>query len=156
MHKRFNMAVYLAVFVLLFDQVSKWWLVSILMQPPRIVPLNPFLNLVLVQNRGITFGLLSRFDPRITFYFLTITAGIILFLLGRWLWLTTSTLVSTALGFVIGGALGNVIDRLHYGVVVDFLDFHIGEHHWYSFNLADSAIVTGVGLLLLDSLGRKR
>src|ERR1700730_5760858 len=100
-HKRFNIAVYLVVFVALCDQMSKWWIIHEMMPGRTIVHLNSFLNLVLVENRGVTFGLLSRFDPRVMFYFLTFTTGVILFFLGRWLWRTSSTLVSIALGLII-------------------------------------------------------
>ena len=89
-------------------------------------------------------------------YFLTAVAAVILFLLGRWLWRTTSALVAIGLGAIMGGAIGNVIDRLRFGAVVDFLDFHYEHYHWYAFNIADAAIVTGVCLLLLDSLVRGR
>src|SRR5262249_31761137 len=69
-----------------------------------------------------------------------------------WLSKIETRISAAALGFLIGGAIGNVIDRLRYGAVVDFLDFHLGQAHWPAFNVADSAVVTGVGLLLLQSL----
>jgi signal peptidase II len=156
-HKRLNMAIYLGVFVTLIDQMSKWWLVHEGLPPPQTIRIvNPFLNLVLVENRGVTFGLLSRLDPHITFYFLIGMALIILALLGRWLWRTSSTSVAIGLGLIIGGAVGNIIDRLRFEVVIDFLDFHYDQYHWYAFNVADSAIVTGVAILLLDSVIRGR
>ena len=155
-HKRFNIAVYLGLFVAIVDQTSKWWVVHQALPPGNVRVVTSFLNLVLVENRGVTFGLLSRLDPHITFYFLVGTALIILALLGRWLWRTGSTPVAIGLGLIIGGAVGNIIDRLRFGVVVDFLDFHFGQYHWYAFNVADSAIVTGVAILLLDSVIRGR
>jgi len=160
MHRRFTIAVYLIALIALVDQLSKWVILHFVMQPPGVVPVSGFFNLVLVENRGVTFGLFSRLDPAWSPYFFLAVAAIILFLLGRWLWRTSSTPVAIALGFIIGGALGNVIDRVRLGAVVDFLDFYVSlagrEHHWPAFNLADSAIVTGVGLLLLDGLIRKR
>lgn len=161
-HRRFTMAVYLVVLVALLDQLSKWVILHFVMQPPAVVvvPVNGVFNLVLVENRGVTFGLFNKLPPEWAPYFLLGIAAVILFLLGRWLWRTTSTPVALALGFIIGGALGNVIDRVRLGAVVDFLDFYVNvagkEHHWPAFNLADSAIVSGVGLLLLDGLIRKR
>jgi signal peptidase II len=155
-HKRFNIAVYLGMFVVLVDQLTKWWVVHDLASSSDVREVAPFLNLVLVENRGVTFGLLSHFDPRITFYFLVATSLIILLLLGRWLWRTGSTPVAIGLGLIIGGAVGNVIDRVRFRVVIDFLDFHIGQYHWYAFNVADSAIVAGVAILLLDSVIRGR
>jgi len=153
---RSTMGVYLLVLIALLDQLTKWWVVGVVMHPPRTIPEAPFLNLVLVWNKGVTFGLLNQFDPRLTKYVLIAVAALIVFLLGRWLWRTHSTLIALALGAIMGGAIGNVIDRLRYGAVADFLDFYYRDYHWYAFNIADAAIVTGVGLLLLDNLIRGR
>jgi signal peptidase II len=149
-------AAYLGVFIALADQLSKWWLLNAVMRPPHVEAVAPFLNLVLVRNKGVTFGLLNDIDRRIMPYLLAAAALAILFFLGRWLWRTRSAVVAPALGLVMGGAVGNLIDRLRYGAVVDFLDFYYRDYHWYAFNVADAAIVTGVGLLLLDSLIRAR
>ncbi|MGE3624523.1 MAG: signal peptidase II [Bdellovibrionales bacterium] len=160
-HRRLNIAVYLIIFVALVDQMSKWWIINRVMKD-EIGPLkiNSVLNIVLVENRGITFGLLNQVNHTWTPYFLLALAAVILFLLGRWLWRTHSTPVAIGLGLIMGGAIGNVIDRIRYGAVVDFLDFYIRlgpkEHHWPAFNVADSAIVAGVGLLLLDGLLKGR
>ncbi len=153
-HRRFNIAIYLLALITMCDQLSKWWVLNEAMRPPHTMPVTSFLNIVLVWNKGVTFGFFSHFDHHLMAYFLIAVAAIILFLLGRWLWRTSSTLVAVALGAVMGGAIGNVIDRIRYGAVVDFLDFYYQNYHWYAFNIADAAIVTGVGLLLLDSLVR--
>ena len=156
-HRRFQIAAYILAFIAVVDQMSKWWLVThVMTPPPHPIYINAFLNLVLVWNKGVTFGLLSRFGEGAVPWILVGIAVVILGLLGRWLWRTSSTLVASALGLVMGGAVGNVIDRVRYGAVVDFLDFHLDGWHWYSFNLADSAIVVGVALLLLDGLVRGR
>ncbi len=156
-HKRHAISVYLIIFAALADQMSKWWITQRVMPPADGgVTVTSFLNLVLVNNRGVTFGLLNKFDQQWMSYLLLGVAAVILFLLSRWLWRTSSTLVAVALGLIMGGAIGNVIDRIRFGAVIDFLDFHLAGYHWYSFNLADSAIVTGVGLLLLDGLIRGR
>lgn len=155
-HPRFSFAVYLVAFVALFDQLTKWYLLKYVMHEPRLVEVTPFFNLVLVWNKGVTFGLLSRFGPQVMPWFLVGLAAVILFLLGRWLWRTHSTVVAAGLGLVMGGAIGNVIDRIRFGAVADFLDFHLNTYHWYAFNIADSAIVMGVALLLLDGLIRGR
>jgi len=155
-HRRFAMAVYLMALIALCDQLTKWWLLDRVMQTPHIEQINPYFNLVLVWNKGVTFGILSQFGHKIMTYVLIAVALAILVLLGRWLWRTRATLVGIGLGAVMGGAIGNIIDRLRYGAVVDFLDFHYHDYHWYAFNVADAAIVTGVGLLLLDSLVRGR
>jgi len=154
-HSRFVIASYLIAIIALCDQLSKWWILD-LMQPPRTVPVTSFLNYVLVWNKGVTFGFFNQSDHRLMSYVLVAVAAVILFLLGRWLWRTTSTPVAIALGAIMGGAIGNVIDRVRLGAVVDFLDFYYDSHHWYAFNIADAAIVTGVCLLLLDNLVRGR
>lgn len=141
----------LALIVILSDQWSKWWIVDVVMSPPRVMPLNSFLNIVLVQNRGVSFGLFSA-APDWLPWALAVFALLISAALAIWLWQTDSLLLASALGLVIGGALGNVVDRIRYGTVVDFLDFHLAAFHWPAFNVADSAITIGVGLLLLDAL----
>jgi signal peptidase II len=153
-HRRFTVALYLGALVVLCDQLSKWWLLNVAMQPPHKMPVTSFLNLVLVWNKGVTFGLLNKLDHHLMSYFLVAVAAVIIFFLGRWLWRTSSFMVAVGLGAVMGGAIGNVLDRLRFGAVVDFLDFYYQDYHWFAFNIADAAIVTGVGLLLLDSLVR--
>jgi len=154
--RRFTIAVYLLALVALCDQLSKWWVFTQVMQPPRIVPVTSFFNLTLTWNKGVTFGLLNQNTFQLMRYLLVAVAAVILFLLGRWLWRTSSTLVAVGLGAVMGGAIGNVIDRVRFGAVMDFLDFYYRDYHWYAFNIADAAIVTGVGLLVLDNLVRPR
>ena len=118
--------------------------------------LTSFLNLVLTHNRGVTFGLMNRAGHPAMAYVWVGIAAVILALLGRWLAQTTSNLVAVGLAGIMGGAVGNVIDRLRFGAVVDFLDAHYAGYHWYTFNVADACIVTGVALLLLDSLVRAK
>jgi len=150
------LASYLAVFIALSDQLSKWWLTNIVMREPHVEKVTSYFNLVMVQNKGVTFGLLNTIDHHFMPYVLAGVALVILFFLGRWLMRTQSMLVAVGLGLVIGGAVGNLIDRVRYGAVIDFLDFYYRDFHWYAFNIADAAIVTGVSLLLLDSLVRAR
>ena len=154
--RRAMSALYILALVAVADQLSKWWIVNVRMLPPRIIPVTPFLNYVLVWNKGVTFGLMNKLDHRVMPWVLSAVALVVLFLLGRWLWRTSSTMVAVALGAVMGGAIGNLVDRVRFGAVVDFLDFYYRDYHWYAFNVADAAIVTGVGLLLLDSLVRAR
>jgi len=149
-------ALFLGFGVMLADQLSKWWLVNTIMQPPHAVAVAPFFNLVLVRNKGVTFGLLNTINRDIMPYVLAAVAGGILLVLGRWLWRTHSKLVAYGLGLVMGGAVGNILDRIREGAVVDFLDFYYQNHHWFAFNIADAAIVTGVSLLVFDSLVRAR
>ena len=156
-HTRTKLAALLAIVITLTDQISKWWVLNLFSAAPEPTkPIVPFFNLVLVHNRGVTFGLLNSVNHAWVTYGLIAVACAIVFLLGRWLIMTTSTRVAIALGAIIGGALGNVIDRLYFGSVVDFLDFYYGAYHWPAFNIADSAIVCGVALLLLDSMVRAK
>jgi signal peptidase II len=108
-----------------------------------------FFNLVLVFNRGISFGMLnSGLGPLV---FAGVAIAVILVLIYMLMRVQTK-LAAIAIGLLIGGAAGNVLDRFRHGAVVDFLDFHAFGYHWPAFNVADSAIVLGVGLLLLQSL----
>lgn len=146
----------LALLVILADQVTKQWALATLFQDGRPVEVTPFFNLVAVWNRGVSFGLLASNDP-MTPYYLSAFAILVVIGLGVWLARATTPLLRISLALVIGGAIGNVIDRLLYGAVVDFIDWHVAGYHWPAFNLADSAISVGVVFLLFDSfLGDSR
>lgn len=144
-----------AIPVVLLDQLTKWLVLADLMEPHRTVVVTGFFNLVLVWNRGVSFGMFnadSAWGPTI----LSALALVIAVCLVIWLRRVTNPLVATAIGLVLGGAIGNVIDRARFGAVVDFLDFHAFGYHWPAFNVADSAISVGVALLLYDSLFERR
>lgn len=143
----------LGVALLIFglDQATKWWIVESVMDPPRIIPLAPFFNLVMGWNRGVSFGLFNQASPY-NVWILTAIALIIVVVLVFWLRKAERQLVVVAIGLVIGGAIGNVLDRLRFGAVADFLDFHFAGFHWPAFNVADSGIMIGAGLLVLDAL----
>lgn len=132
----------LATGVLVLDQLSKWWVLTDIMNPPRVIEVTSFFNLVLAWNRGISFGMFSD-GADWGGWALTGVAVIITGFLVRWLAKAETTLTQLALGLVIGGAIGNVIDRVRFGAVIDFLDFHAMGFHWPAFNVADSAIVVG-------------
>ena len=140
-----------AVLVAALDQVSKWAMITVVMQPVRTIALAPFLDIVLYSNRGISFGLFDIASPAgpwlLAGLAIVIVAGLI-----WWLREEECATVAVAIGLIIGGALGNVIDRLRLGAVTDFLYFHLGEYYWPAFNLADSAITAGVVVILIDSL----
>lgn len=149
---RLGLGVGIALLVLVLDQASKWWVLYGLDLPERgMVRLLPVLNFTMVWNRGVTFGLLNGLGawarPALVAVAVAVVAA-----LGVWLARAESWRVAGGLGAIAGGALGNVIDRLRFGAVVDFIHAHIGSVSWYVFNLADAAIVIGVGLLLLDGL----
>ena len=154
---RLGLAVAAALFAA--DQASKWWILEELRLPEvRHVPglaLGPFgLDLSMVWNRGVTFGLLSGEGPWNHLILAMLAAGIAVFLL-RWLARAETPAVAVALGAVIGGAIGNVVDRLRFGAVVDFVDAHAWGWHWYVFNIADAGIVCGVAVLIADALFRR-
>jgi signal peptidase II len=107
-----------------------------------------FLKLVLTCNSGVSFGLFNR--TGINAIVFTIAAAAVIALLLVWLSRAQSGLLAVAIGLVIGGALGNVIDRLRFGGVIDFLYFHAGAWYWPAFNIADSAICLGVAAMLID------
>jgi len=147
----FGLAV--AVVVIALDQASKAWILGFFAshsgEPVAMV--TPFFNLVLTGNRGMSFGLFNTNAAMNTAVFTILAAAIVVALL-VWLRRAHNSLIRLALGMIIGGAIGNVIDRLIRGAVVDFLDFHVGTWHWFAFNLADAAICLGVIALLLDGL----
>ena len=141
----------LAALVILLDQLIKYWITNMIMLPPRIIPVTPFFNLVLGRNRGVSFGFFDGDSP-LNQWLLSLVALAITATLVIWLARIDKPWVAVALGLIIGGAIGNVIDRLTGGGVVDFLDFHWGEHHWPAFNVADTGITMGAAALILDSL----
>jgi signal peptidase II len=142
-----------AAIVALADQFAKARILALFSaRPPgSVLPVTGFFNLALTWNRGMSFGLFNNAAALNTVIFTILAAAIVAGLL-VWLRRAREALVTLAIGLVIGGAVGNVIDRLWRGAVVDFLDFHLGQWHFYVFNLADASISVGVGLMLLDSL----
>ncbi|MBN8875470.1 MAG: signal peptidase II [Rhodospirillales bacterium] len=145
-----------ALVVLVADQASKWWILNVLDLPSLgQVVLLPVLNLTMVWNRGVTFGLMNGFGAWGA-VILTVVALCVVVALGVWLRRAESAVVATALGAIAGGAVGNVIDRLRFGAVVDFIHAHVatpwGDLSWYVFNVADAAIVCGVAALVIDSM----
>ncbi len=140
----------LAGLVVLLDQLTKLWAVGALDNPSRVIELLGFLDLVLVWNRGISFGLFGSGDAGVWPF--VALAVVISIGLGFWLARLRRVLMVLAVGLILGGALGNVIDRLVYGAVIDFVDLHAGGWHWPAFNLADAAITVGVVVLAVDAL----
>ena len=157
-HVRTGLAAALAVGVA--DQLVKLWLIFAFdLGSKGIVKVAPFLDLVLVWNRGISYGLFqqdSEFGRWMLLGFKVLAVALLLV----WLLRAHSRLTALALGLIIGGALGNAVDRLAYGAVADFVLFHLTtatwQFRWYVFNAADAAIVAGVVGLLYDSLKGER
>jgi lipoprotein signal peptidase len=150
-----------ALIVLVADQASKWWILNGLDLPAlRQVVLLPVLNLTMVWNQGVTFGMLNGFGEWGRVILAAVALGVV-GALGLWLRRAESKVVAISIGAIAGGAIGNVIDRLRYGAVVDFIHAHVQTHwgdvSWYVFNVADAAIVCGVAALLIESQwGRRR
>ncbi len=141
----------LALAVVVLDQASKWWILGRVMRPPRVIEVTPFFNLVMGWNRGVSFGLFNSDSPVNEWLLPLVVVGITASLL-VWLWRAESRWLVAGLGLVIGGAVGNLFDRLRFGAVADFLDFHALGWHWPAFNVADSAITVGAAIILLESL----
>jgi signal peptidase II len=144
-----------AVAVLAFDQASKLWLLFVFDIARRgAVNVTPFFDLVLAWNVGISFGWFQN-DSQLAQIGLMIVKAVAVIVLAIWMARSRTALATIALGLIIGGAIGNGIDRFAYGAVVDFALFHLqiggNTYNWYVFNLADVAIVAGVAALLYDS-----
>lgn len=158
----------LVIDCIILDQLSKWWILEYMLRPelgeeplgliawyeetarlPFVsIEMTSFFNLTMVWNEGVSFGMFQNGNP----WPLTVVSLGIASLFGVWLTRAKSWVEAITLSLVIGGALGNVIDRIHFGAVADFLDFHIYGWHYPAFNLADSFITVGIVLLLIYSL----
>lgn len=139
--------------VLVSDQLSKYFLLGLMeAQSGQPMEITSFFNLVMVWNRGVSFGLLAEHDARLL---LTGFALLVCLGLARWMFYSPFRYTATALGLIIGGALGNVVDRLRFGAVADFFDVHALGWHWPAFNIADSAICIGVALLCAEAMLRR-
>lgn len=141
---------WLSLIVVVLDQASKQWVESgfLLYETMEV---TPFFNLKLVYNQGAAFSFLSD-QSGWQRWFLSGVAGAVTLVMVYWLrgLKQQERLIALALGLIIGGALGNLIDRLLFGHVIDFLDFYLGQYHWPAFNIADSAISLGVALMLYE------
>jgi signal peptidase II len=133
------------------DQATKLWILhGTDLAAGGSIPVGPFLDIVLTWNRGISYGLFQQ-DGDLGRWLLVGFSVIASVVLGAWMLKTDSRLASASLALIVGGALGNLVDRVAYGAVVDFVYFHVGSFSWYVFNLADTWIVAGVAGLLYDS-----
>jgi signal peptidase II len=141
----------IAVSVVALDQVSKWWILEVFRLPAKSpVSVTPFFDLTMVWNRGVSFGLF-RAEVDLARWGLVAFSILVAAVFAWWVRDTRRLLPALAFGLAIGGALGNVIDRVRFGAVADFLDFSALYFPWV-FNLADSGITVGMALVLLDSL----
>lgn len=147
---KFFIGIITAIITAFLDQWSKLYAFAILderLGEPVVV--TPFFNLVKVYNYGVSFGMFN--DIAYGRVILSAIAIAITIFLLVWLVKEKKTYMVIALGLIIGGAIGNIIDRVTIGAVADFLDFYVGNYHWPAFNLADTAVFIGVAIVLLDS-----
>jgi signal peptidase II len=138
--------------IFLTDQASKLYLFFVAdIARNQPIAVTPFFELILVWNRGISYGLFQQSTEAGRWFLIVFSLAAAVFL-SVWAWRSGERLLALALGLIAGGALGNVVDRVLYGAVLDFAHFFWGGFSWYVFNIADAAIVAGVGLLLYDSV----
>ena len=144
---------WLSLLALLLDQWSKL-MVDSAMQLYQSIPVLPFFNLTYVHNTGAAFSFLSQAGGWQRWFF-SVLAFVVSVMISIWLarLKKDETLLASALALILGGAIGNLLDRLRYGYVIDFLDVYYQNWHWPAFNIADSAITLGVMLMVLESFG---
>lgn len=140
----------IATVVAILDQITKYWAIDALTGANRVVEVTSYFNLVMVWNRGVSFGMMG--GGAVPPWLLAAVSAAVAAGLTLWLSRLDQRWLGAGVGLIIGGAVGNVIDRVVYGAVADFLDFHLAGHHWPAFNVADSAITVGVAILVIDSL----
>ena len=146
-----------AFLALVLDQMSKFWIDTRMVPHAEPVAVVDHFNLVKVWNTGVSFSMFNGYGDLGSFILCGVALVISAFLL-YWMYHENSRIKIISLGLIIGGALGNVVDRLHFGAVMDFLDFYYQDYHWPAFNLADSFICVGAFLLIVLEIndGRKK
>lgn len=145
----------IALAAVLLDQLSKYFMLNEVLGEQIVIEVTPFFNWVRAWNTGVSFSMFNDYGNLGT-VILSAVAGAIVVALVVWLKNEQNRLAQAALGMIIGGAIGNVIDRVRLGAVFDFLDFHIAGSHWPAFNLADSFICVGAVILIIQSIFIKR
>ncbi len=145
----------IAAFTFICDRFTKWLVLDVWNLGDRSYEVAPFFNIVTVWNSGVSFGMFQSQSSTMPFLLSGLARAMVLALF-IWLKRAENGIRAVSLGFVIGGAIGSTFDRMMFGGVFDFLDFHVLGYHWPAFNVADSAIVVGVLALLYDGLVRSR
>ncbi|MCQ2965717.1 MAG: signal peptidase II [Alphaproteobacteria bacterium] len=140
-----------ALIVIIFDQITKHFVLHFFMNTPMPYKVNDFFNLVLAWNRGVSFSMFHS-NSSITPWILIFVSLSICFMIFSWMKKETNHKITTCFGLILGGALGNITDRVLYTAVIDFIDIHYKNHHWPAFNIADSAICIGACIILIHSL----
>ncbi len=139
----------IVIFIIFFDQITKYFAVIFYNELQNGIEVFPFLNLVFVTNKGISFGLLS--DLNISFFLGLVSLGISI-ILTFWLIRSNLNFEKFIISLILGGALGNGIDRIYQSYVIDFIDIHYKNFHWPAFNIADSAITLGVVIYIFGNV----
>ena len=142
----------IALAVVFLDQATKLVIIQTIQYGQAIAIIPGLFNIVFVLNPGAAFGFLGTLSASVRnpLFIVISVLAVVLIVFYHARYLGSNRRVSFALALVLGGAAGNLIDRLRYGMVVDFLDVHVGQYHWPAFNVADSTISIGVGLMILD------
>lgn len=157
--KKYSILAGIAAFIIAVDQITKFYILTHFQLGDSIVVIQDFFNITFVRNFGAAFGFLAESHPQFRewFFLLMPPAALIIILVLLKSVRENDSLQISALSLIFGGAIGNYIDRLRFRYVIDFLDFHIqGKYTWPAFNVADSAIVCGVGILLVMMLFEKK
>jgi len=155
-------ALLVAAAVAALDRATKIWVERSVSMWETIVVIPGFFQIIHTRNRGIVFGLFSEAEGMLRTLVVLVATAVALLVLVAWLWRLPEdapggrNYTRFALALILGGAAGNLYDRLFQGAVTDFLDFHLAGYHWPAFNLADSAITVGAGLLLAELLFARR
>ena len=145
--------IFIIVFVL--DRVSKIYVIDFFLdQKIDTFYINPYLNLVLIWNTGMAFGILQ--SDSIFYHFLSVFIFCIIIFLFIWLIISISKFEKISISLILGGAIGNLYDRIVFNAVPDFIDFHYLDYHWFVFNVSDIIITVGVILLLLKDIFSKK
>ncbi|GAB3543740.1 signal peptidase II [Noviherbaspirillum agri] len=143
----------IATIIVLIDQITKVTITR-LFTYGESMPITSFFNLVLAHNKGAAFSFLATQGGWQRYFFTAIAVAAVIFIIYLLKKHAGQRLFCWALALILGGAIGNLIDRVLYGYVIDFLDFYVGQWHWPAFNVADMAIVGGAGLFIIDELRR--
>lgn len=145
----------IAFVIVIFDQATKYYIMNSVLSEYGVISYTSFFNLVRAWNTGVSFSMFNNWGAWGVIGLSLIALSIVSFLI-YWLYTEKVKAIQVALGFIIGGAIGNVIDRIRLGAVFDFLDIHIGDHHWPAFNVADSFICLGATIIVLHSIFIKK
>jgi signal peptidase II len=149
--RNYHLIAWPAIAIICLDQISKLAVVNSLRLHESLPVIDGFFNLAHIRNRGMVFGLMNRPGFDFAFYFLVIASLTAVVIIMIWLFRLkrNDRYLTLGLSLILGGALGNLIDRIRLGEVVDFLDFFVGSYHWHTFNIADSAITVGTFLVAI-------